>query len=73
MKIRDYELIARVIKGRVDNINKLYALGFWSKKETDDAIAIILDLASFMSSALGEQDERFKYGRFIDECGLGEV
>lgn len=61
MTRRDYELIAAVIRGQVQDAGH---------RGDKDAEHVLSDLAWKMGAMLGRDNERFQINRFIEACGL---
>lgn len=69
MTKKDYELIAKVIKGRKSNHNKLYFLNR-TPKEIELANNVVDDLARFLEYELIRNNKNFDGGRFLESCGV---
>jgi len=69
MTKKDYELIASVIKGRMDNAIESYHFGY-SDKDIQHATNTLADLADFMAYELSQDNPRFDRQRFLQACGI---
>lgn len=69
MTKKDYELIAKAIKGRRDNTWNLDKLG-WTGNEICIGISVIDDLSEFLAHDLSKQNPRFNRSKFLKACGL---
>lgn len=69
MTKKDYELIASVIRGRIENTKMLDKLD-WSQKDIDTGVAVLEQLTYYLANQLETKNPRFDYNRFIKACGL---
>lgn len=68
-KLKDYEVIAGVIAGRVQNVSMLQMLE-WTTPEQKLAQDVIADLAMFMASRLAQDNDKFDRDKFLTTCGV---
>ncbi len=69
MTKKDYELVAMVIKGQLENNNLLESMG-WTPKDRRLSEAVVEDLAHFMAYHLKKQNPKFDRIRFLKACGV---
>ena len=69
MTKKDYELIAGVIRDRLNNSTHLDKLD-WSDNEIQIAKDVITDTAYFMCNRLAKDNPKFDRDRFMAACGV---
>lgn len=70
MNQKEYEVVAGVIKGRIDNAKHLNKIG-WSDDDIATAIEILEDLISFMVNEFDHTyPKTFDSIKFLRACGL---
>ena len=70
MTKKDYELIASVIRGRIENTKMLDKLD-WSQKDIDTGVAVLEQLTYYLANQLETKNPKFDYNRFLTACGVG--
>lgn len=67
----NYDLIAGVIKSRVENTTALNNFfPDWTQRDVEIGLTILEELASYLAVELEENDPKFDRNKFLQACGI---